>query len=187
MKALIRTTSPRGYQVTFESEEDTSEGLLRALPDLENLIRGAGYLPNGQAPQSPEGLPICTRHNEVMRLRQKQGADWYSHKMINDNGEILWCKGRAGADSPGWDVNQARTQPDPPAEPSQAEAKPRAKPTLATEVYRTDANAKEITDANEFYALVNDLAKEDKDIHNKVSQVLQKQGTWSEKAEALLT
>lgn len=53
---------------------------------------------------TPEGLPICPRHEVVMKLREKQGDSWYSHMMKGPRGEELWCRGHAGPDSPGWDA-----------------------------------------------------------------------------------
>jgi hypothetical protein len=129
MKARIITISPRGYVVEFETENGAEfRDLLKGLRPLETALNHAGYRPNGQIPKSPEGLPICQKHGEVMRLREKQGDEWFSHKVIDEHGEILYCKGRPGADSPGWDIADQATSLDDveqiaavasPAQPSQ--------------------------------------------------------------------
>lgn len=50
----------------------------------------------------PDGTPICPKHHTPMRLREKQGDSWYSHRVTVD-GQELWCKGYHGKDSPGYD------------------------------------------------------------------------------------
>ncbi len=121
MKATITTISPSSYLVAFETPDMRLEELIGQLPKLERILAGAGYLPNGEMMKSPEGLPICPRHGEVMRQREKQGDAWYSHKVVNPTtGEISYCKGRPGKDSPGWDVGgngQAQAKAQPSARP----------------------------------------------------------------------
>lgn len=74
---------------------------------------------------TPEGLPICPKHGEVMAKREKQGDIWYSHKVIDEaTGEVHYCKGYPGNSSPGWDVGgnkppaPARQQPQPQPGPA---------------------------------------------------------------------
>jgi len=76
---------------------------------------------------TPEGLPICPKHNEVMPKREKQGDVWYSHKIIDEQGEVFYCKGYHSKSSPGFDIEAASaadpadTCPEEPADLSPAE------------------------------------------------------------------
>lgn len=81
---------------------DVLETFLRRLPDYELAFAEAGYLPTGELPRTPDGLPICRKHAVPMKARSKQGDEWYSHVVVLSDGRELWCKGRAGKDSPGW-------------------------------------------------------------------------------------
>jgi hypothetical protein len=54
---------------------------------------------------TPEGLPICPRHQVVMKERKKQGDTWYSHRITAANGDELFCRGYAGKNSPGFDID----------------------------------------------------------------------------------
>ena len=53
---------------------------------------------------TPDGDPICPKHRAPMRCRQKQGDTWHSHKILGPGGEELFCRGYAGAESPGYAV-----------------------------------------------------------------------------------
>lgn len=105
MKGSIEAISPGGYVVRLETEADDPLRLLVDLDDIEDILIGHGYAPGGQLPLSPDGLPVCPRHRVVMSRREKQGDEWFSHKLIVDGREV-YCKGRPGADSPGWEVGQ---------------------------------------------------------------------------------
>ena len=102
--------------------------LIASLAEIQDTLLQAGYLPNGELPRTAEGLPICTRHAVPMRQREKQGDTWYSHSVTDPTtGEIMYCKGRPGKDSPGWRVDMDANAPEPhangTAEPkAQAEA-----------------------------------------------------------------
>lgn len=69
---------------------------------------------------TPEGLPLCPKHGEIMRKREKQGDTWYSHRVIDPTtGEEKFCRGYHGKNSPGFDVDTAPTRdndddPEPP-------------------------------------------------------------------------
>lgn len=114
MKAVIETISPLGYKVCFEvgrpsppaplpeGEGGELEALLKLLADVETALRDAGYEATGELPRTPDGLPICRKHGAVMDKRERQGDVWFSHKVILGEGREAWCKGRPGADSPGW-------------------------------------------------------------------------------------
>jgi hypothetical protein len=54
-------------------------------------------------PTLPDGTPICPRHGVPMRLRQRQGDEWWSHNVAGDGEEPCYCRGYPGKNSPGWD------------------------------------------------------------------------------------
>ena len=91
---------------------------------------------------TPEGLPICPRHGAVMKRREKQGDTWYSHRV----GEFF-CRGYAGKNSPGWDIDTTPTQndddePEPPRDsnpPSTPKPTPRPAPPSPDTVSALDA------------------------------------------------
>lgn len=105
MKAQIKTISPNGYEIVFEVEHEDRVKLLASLPKFETELTAAGYLANSERhyPKTPDGLPICPKHGEVMWEREKQGDTWYSHKVIDAAGHEHYCRGHAGKNSPGWD------------------------------------------------------------------------------------
>lgn len=53
---------------------------------------------------TPEGLPICPKHNVVMSRREKQGDVWYSHNAGSEDNEV-YCRGYKGKQSPGYDLD----------------------------------------------------------------------------------
>lgn len=105
MKAIIHTISPNGYAVDFEGGEvDNLAKFLDNLPKIEAQLAAAGYVANAEVtfPKLPDGTPICPKHREPMKLREKQGDTWYSHKVYDPDGLELYCRGHAGKNSPGW-------------------------------------------------------------------------------------
>lgn len=100
----IYAVHPAGYLVKFALDEGEH------LADAVELLVEREYRPShGDAwPRTPEGVPICPKHGEVMTQREKQGDTWYSHKVLDENGEVLYCRGYAGKSSPGWSVPAAR-------------------------------------------------------------------------------
>jgi hypothetical protein len=50
----------------------------------------------------PDGTPICPKHGVEMRKREKQGDEWWSHRVINrESGEKMYCRGYALVNNPG--------------------------------------------------------------------------------------
>lgn len=80
---------------------------------------------------TPEGLPICPKHGEVMKKREKQGDSWYSHRVIDPaTGEELYCRGYAGKNSPGWNLEPAAdAQAEPEKDARQTPTSPQDYPT----------------------------------------------------------
>jgi hypothetical protein len=205
MKATITTISPSSYLVNFETPDMRLEELVSQLPKLERILAGAGYLPNGEMMKSPEGLPICPRHGEVMRQREKQGDAWYSHKVTNPvTGEISYCKGRPGKDSPGWDVGnggngQAKAQPSAiPAHLKCAicgQDKRTCGHQSVVEVagdgdsnqdMETPAPSPAIEDTpTAFWSLASQLIAAGRLDHDKAGEISKGSGTWAEKAARL--
>lgn len=52
-----------------------------------------------------EGNPICPRHRVPMRKRGKQGDAWFSHQVVDEQGESKWCRGYHGPSSEGYYCN----------------------------------------------------------------------------------
>ena len=86
---------------------------VESLEDLDTIctdLLTRGYRPTAGAGdgyfRTPSGEPICPRHRAVMRLRQKQGDEWWSHPVVHPGtGEELWCRGYPDhKHSPGWEV-----------------------------------------------------------------------------------
>ena len=105
MKAIIHTISPAGFEVDFESPDADLVKLLPVLKKIEAELAQAGYQANAERnyPRTPDGSPICPKHGEVMRAREKQGDTWYSHRVIAPDGSEHFCRGHAGKSSPGWE------------------------------------------------------------------------------------
>lgn len=49
-----------------------------------------------------DGRPICPKHRIPMSPKEKQGDKWFSHHTTDAHGNIAWCKGYPGPDSPGY-------------------------------------------------------------------------------------
>ena len=89
---------PTGYElhipVTFEE-----------LPATMRRLAARGYTPSREPVLTAEGLPICPRHGIPMQQRNRNGDLWFSHKMVHpETGETVYCRGYAGASSPGYDI-----------------------------------------------------------------------------------
>ena len=113
-------------------------GVLREI--AESLAVIAEYSSKGERGYewTPEGLPICPVHGEVMTQREKQGDTWYSHGVIDASGEKVWCRGYPGRLSPGYDVTDARTEDSPAPQARKPAAAPASKPRR---VAKRDAQA----------------------------------------------
>lgn len=97
----IAALHPSGFEICLQVPS------LEALePTIADLLQ-RGYRPTSGAgdgwQRTPEGHPLCPRHRVPMRLRSKQGDEWWSHQMVDARtGEELYCRGYAGPTSPGW-------------------------------------------------------------------------------------
>jgi hypothetical protein len=175
MKATIRTISPKTYVTTFELENDTMYQLLAQLTEIQDNLLQAGYLPNGELPRTAEGLPICTRHAVPLRQREKQGDTWYSHSVTDpQTGQILYCKGRPGKDSPGWqvDIDPACSSrgTEPRANNGTAEPQAQAEPNTPTA----------------FWQIATTLITAGKITQDQAGQIAQGPGDWTDKATHLV-
>lgn len=102
IKFTIKATID-GYtgDLTIESEKlDTIRAVLGKLPQ-HGVTSAASF----EFPRTPDGTPICPKHGVEMRKREKQGDEWWSHRVINrESGEEMYCRGYASVNSPGYDV-----------------------------------------------------------------------------------
>ena len=112
----IYAVHPAGFLVEFALDEGEH------LADVVERLVDREYRPShGDAwPRTPEGIPICPKHGEVMTQREKQGDTWYSHKVTNEHGEVLYCRGYSGKTSPGFGVpTRPQQTPSPVAQGQQ--------------------------------------------------------------------
>ena len=143
--------------------------LIASLAGIQDELLKAGYLPNGELPRTAEGLPICTRHAVPMRQREKQGDTWYSHSVTHPTtGQILYCKGRPGKDSPGWQVDMDANAPEPHANGT---AEPHA---------HAQANT-----PTAFWQVATTLITAGKITQDKAGEIAQTSGDWTQKAARL--
>lgn len=103
-RITIKALSPDGWPVDFEIDPATTK-----TGEATAFLEKYGYKPAPTAEDSksiqytPEGLPICPKHGEVMRKREKQGDTWYSHRVVADDGSEHFCRGYKSKNSPGWE------------------------------------------------------------------------------------
>jgi hypothetical protein len=94
---------PSGFEICLQvASLDVVDA---AIADLVRRGYRAATGGDGYA-RTPSGEPLCPKHGVVMRLRNKQNQEWWSHRVIDrQTGKELFCRGHAGASSPGWDVS----------------------------------------------------------------------------------
>ena len=97
----VKALHMSGFEVMLRV--DSLEDLDATIADLQQR----GYRPTSGAgdgyQRTPEGLPICPRHQVPMRERSKQNDTWFSHQLPDPRtGELVYCRGYAGPSSPGW-------------------------------------------------------------------------------------
>lgn len=105
----IHAVSPQGFPIDL-AFADISIAMLEE--HIGKLIT-AGYTPPTDAAPAtdpagwrtlPDGTPLCPKHHVPMRKRERQGDAWWSHN-AGAKDAPLCCKGYAGPDSPGYDVD----------------------------------------------------------------------------------
>jgi hypothetical protein len=99
-KIVVQTTvEHRGRQFTIIAEGYT-------LDQFCDLLERRGYQAPAQTKEwqtLPDGTPLCPKHHAPMKLRQRQGDEWYSHN-VGTKDKPIYCKGYHGSDSPGYDL-----------------------------------------------------------------------------------
>lgn len=92
----IRFLEPEGFEVQLSVESPTGIEALRkgqlVVDKLKEMQCSPVRPPNNKASSSDqvkEEEVICKKHNCTMKLWQKNGKSWYSHK--TDDGR--WCRG----------------------------------------------------------------------------------------------
>lgn len=102
--ASITAIHPSGFTIEIHLHNKGYDEVDATIYALEQL----GYRPTGSGDgwqRTPAGEPICPKHQVVMRLRQKQHEEWWSHRVIHpQTGEELFCKGYKSPSSPGWEI-----------------------------------------------------------------------------------
>lgn len=95
---LSTVVEHRGRQITITATDMTVDQFC-------DLLDKRGFTPPAgrEWRTLPDGTPICPKHGTPMRLREKQGDSWYSHRVHGRGGEELFCKGYAGKESPGFE------------------------------------------------------------------------------------
>lgn len=95
---LSTTVQHRGRVITVTATDLTIERFC-------DLLDTGGYAAPAPAQWQtlPDGTPLCPKHASPMKLRTKQGDEWWSHRVFGPEGEELWCKGYHGKDSPGYE------------------------------------------------------------------------------------
>lgn len=102
-KITIHTLNQNNWPVDFEIAPENG-----ALDKAIAYLEGKGFTPAPTPADSKdlqwtaEGLPLCPKHGEVMKKREKQGQTWYSHTVEDDHGQKHYCRGYASKSSPGW-------------------------------------------------------------------------------------
>lgn len=98
----LTAVHPSGFEVCLHVS--SLEALDATIADL--LQRGYRPARAGDGWQrTPAGEPVCPKHQAVMRLRNKQNQEWWSHRVIHrETGEELFCKGYRSPSSPGWEI-----------------------------------------------------------------------------------
>jgi len=99
----INAYHPEGWLIQLEIEKDKiGKGV--------TWLNDNGYKPKppGEFAVTPEGLPICPKHNVVMQKRNKQDDTWFSHNAGTAENK-LYCKGYQAKSSPGYEVQMVKT------------------------------------------------------------------------------
>jgi hypothetical protein len=70
---------------------------------------------------TPDGRPICPRHNVPMNRREKQGDIWFSHSVEMPDGSTAYCRGyHDPKSSPGYGSPDEPPPAPAPAQPGPA-------------------------------------------------------------------
>lgn len=88
MRGHVQAIHPSGFQVTLTIED------LEKLDGTIDWLLARGYRPTTTDAwqRTPTEEPLCPKHRVVMSLRQRQGDEWYSHRVQGDGTE-RWCRG----------------------------------------------------------------------------------------------
>lgn len=105
-KITIHAIHPKGWPVDFQinpAEHKTEEAI--AFLERYNFIPAPTAESARDYSYTPDGLPICPKHGEVMQKREKQGDTWFSHGVTDSQGQKHYCRGYASKSSPGWHID----------------------------------------------------------------------------------
>ena len=91
MRLVIHAIHPAGFPIDIELEPSEGEKVDAV---VERIARQGYRAPHAPWPTGPDGTPLCLRHGGVMMAkREKQGDEWYSHRIITPDGEERYCRG----------------------------------------------------------------------------------------------
>ena len=91
MRITIHTIHRGGYPVDIELEPAEGEKIDTI---IERLMAQGYRAPSSSWPTGPDGAPLCLKHGGViMTRREKQGDQWWSHRVVTPGGEELYCRG----------------------------------------------------------------------------------------------
>ena len=97
--ATVEAFHKTGFRVTFQTTAAKVDGVVA-------WLQKRGFKSQRGFETTPDGTPICPKHNVPMRKREKQGDSWYSHNMGTEDTPI-WCKGYRHRTSPGWELGNS--------------------------------------------------------------------------------
>ena len=79
MTVQIRCQHASGFEIRIDCGSlEEAEGIIGRLVEK-------GYRPasaTNEWPKGPDGSPLCLKHNAVMVRREKQGDEWFSHRIV---------------------------------------------------------------------------------------------------------
>lgn len=105
----VDAVSPAGFPVHLAFSDLTIEQFEQKIAKLQEIGYTAPAMATPAADPTgwrtlPDGTPLCPKHNVPMRKRERQGDAWWSHNAGSKDAP-LYCKGYAGPDSPGYEVD----------------------------------------------------------------------------------
>lgn len=85
MRLIIHAVHPAGFPIDIELEPSEQE---KVDAIVERLCKQGYRAPAATWPTGPDGAPLCVKHGGIpMVKREKQGDEWYSHRIITASAE----------------------------------------------------------------------------------------------------
>jgi len=100
---VIHAATADGWPVDFHIKPGAGNmDKVIAFLQKQKFGPAAGAVPKMQ--YTPDGLPICPKHQFVMKKREKQGDTWFSHVVEDAAGKQQYCRGHKSKYGPGYDL-----------------------------------------------------------------------------------